>query len=152
MDLSFVEGLVDTLDPLNVKSANPYVGLNANACALCTYFIFPFFSWGFQPMAGPWVIGLRKPSIFCLNAKIENSIWLRVKTKGNERCLTNPFPFSVGLLRAHDRATNLTQSDYCDLASWSWAWVSSFLCCARQDIFLSSLFTSQKSSGCLSQD
>lgn len=91
MDLSFVEGLLDTLDPLNVKSGNPYVGLNANACALCAYFIFPFFSLGFQPMAGPWVIGLRKPSIFCLNAKIENSIWPRVKTKRNEDTLTSYF-------------------------------------------------------------
>lgn len=53
MDLSFVEGLVDAL---NVKSANPFVGLNANACALCTYFIFPFFSWWFQPMHG-WPMG-----------------------------------------------------------------------------------------------
>ena len=50
------------------------------------------------------------------------------------RCLTNPFPFSVGLLRALDRATNLTQSDYCDLASWPWAWVSYF-CAAHGRIF-----------------
>ena len=74
------------------------MGPNANACALCTYFIFQFFSWWFQPMAGPWVIGLRKPSIFW-NATIENSIWPRVKTKRNEDTLTSYF--DVWLTHSH---------------------------------------------------